>query len=415
MNLCLNLRTRNSLFKWPKLVSKKIIELFTFLDFGGVWHQQTLFSQENAKMGVQKPSFFGQSLSQEIFSYFSPFAFLESLTLLWDFCPLFSCFVPFSSYSSSSFQTSSNLRRFEKVWEGLNNKCRTWSWERESRQVWKVWKVWKGLNGLKGLKRFEDFSNLWNLSNLSALPFPSPSSTTIIQTFANRIQTFPNLFKPFEFFWGAPGGGVAREILGTPRGLKGLNPFQTFSNTLSFENVWKGFDRIQTFQTFWVSESLPGHPTRGPKKGLKRFETFSNLFRPFSRRQGGPDILGTPKGLKGLKGLNPFQTFSNLLETFQTLWVFEKVWKGLNRIQTFRNFQTFQTFQTFQVSENLPGHPAEGPKKGLKSLNRSQTLSNLFIPWDFQAFSNLFGGPRRRNDVWKGFETRLKPVQSSIV
>ena len=104
MTFCFNLRTRNCLLKWPKIISQKINYLF-FWVLGDLAPKKYYFSQENAKMGGPKNPLFGQKLSQKkLFNYlfFSPFAFLRSLTLLWDCCPFFSCFVPFSSYSLSS-------------------------------------------------------------------------------------------------------------------------------------------------------------------------------------------------------------------------------------------------------------------------------------------------------------------------
>ena len=67
------------------------------------------------------------------------------------------------------------------------------------------------------------------------------------QRHPRRFESSSNLFKPFL----GPPAGVAREIFGNPKGLKGLK-------------------RIQTFQTFWGSQSLPGHPAAGGP--LKRFE-----------------------------------------------------------------------------------------------------------------------------------------------
>ena len=129
------------------------------------------------------------------------------------------------------------LEMLEKVWiwiQTFQTFQTFWGFRKSPRPIFKHfqtrWRVWKCL---------EMFGNVWKV-------------WIRIQTF----QTFPNISKHFQTFWGAPGGGVAREIFGNPKmfeslkGLKGLNldsnlfkNFQTFPNTLTclkmFGNVWK--------------------------------------------------------------------------------------------------------------------------------------------------------------------------------
>ena len=240
-------------------LNKKLLNYLPFWVFGGSGTKNTIFPKKLPNWGVQKPLLLGKNyLRKELFNYLflSPVAFLQSLTLLWDFGPLFSCFVPFSSFISSSFQTFSGLKR---VCKGLNTKCRTWMELGKGEPT-----GLKGLKGLKRLERSERFEKVCSpLSHLQAWHLLSKP----FQTFSNRNQSFSNLFKPF---WGAAGGWVAQEILGQL-----LNPFQTF-------------------QTCWVSENLQGQPRRGPQK------RFDKVWRGFKLAGG---ML---KGMRLLKGWEMF-------------------------------------------------------------------------------------------------------------
>ena len=109
MNLCPNLRSRNSLLKWPKLSQKNNYLFFGFL--GGFAPKNTIFPRKCQNGGSKNPSF-GQKSSQQkkIIICFFAFCLLAIFDFVMGFFPFFSCFVPFSSNNlSSSYWISLSL------------------------------------------------------------------------------------------------------------------------------------------------------------------------------------------------------------------------------------------------------------------------------------------------------------------
>ena len=114
--------------------------------------------------GVQNPLLWVQNrLKIELFNYLflSPFALLQSLTLLWIFAPCYTVlfhFLPTVQALLRAFQSCAGSKRFEKVWITNVEPGAGKGWADRFEKFEKVWKVWKVAKRVRRLfKPFKSF------------------------------------------------------------------------------------------------------------------------------------------------------------------------------------------------------------------------------------------------------------------
>ena len=321
-----NLRTRNSLLKWPKIVSTKNYLIICFLGFLAGLAQKVLCFPRNCQIGGSKTACFGAK--KKLFNYLFFVPLLPS-------CNLRLCYGILAPCSPVLFHFLPTFRALLKpfqVWKGLAkvwipNVELGWSWERESRQVWKGWKAWKGLKGVKGLKRF-------------ALPFPSPSLTSNIQTFSNLFKSDSKIFKPFQTLLegrrrrGGPGDfGTAFESFSNLSNLLGFRKSPGPPPPGAPKKVWQGLKRIQTC---W--------------RDVERYATFERLGNfcleleivQITFQKNENCIIGKGQFDKKRESGSQRDIFWKFVrfETFETFETFTHVFESVRKFQVFSNEQT---------------------------------------------------------------------------
>ena len=144
MNLCLNLRIRNSLLKWPKIVKKMFNDLF----FGCL-----LFFPRKCQYGCSKNPFWGAKIVSKLRYLNICFYPLLPSCNLW-LCygisapcyPVLFHFLPTVRSLLKPFQICAGSKRFEKVWITNVEPGAGKGWADRFEKFEKVWKVWKVAN-----------------------------------------------------------------------------------------------------------------------------------------------------------------------------------------------------------------------------------------------------------------------------